>query len=427
MSHGWLPRNSPGLRRFVEGLSWNLAGHVIVRAAVLVAGLGIARTLGVDAFADFTFFLFSINLLAALSDMGISYAMIKYGVMARLGAEGPRGIDRLAAALHLGLAGFGVSFLAMILLTRVAAWPQWQIAALGVAGIAAVWQVTFASVLISMRRMRDIFVGNAIFAIVLIAGVAAGGWSASPMPPMLAYPAATLLQCLYQAKLVNRLLQVSGVVWLRPRLGGIKRAMGLIGFMAPISLIASILPWAIATIQLSEETGKVTLAVFGAATMLLGLTMTVPGRIAQLFFVDQIEQRLAEHAMMRSVRADLKAAGFSILVALAVISLLLLGGEILLEQYGPVIARHSWAIYALAAVAVIVCPYQIIGNRLVAAGWQALWLPITIVQAALLLGVVWTAPTGAVWGPALGYWISYAGATLVALPLYVFAIKRART
>lgn len=424
---GWLAqRLSPSARRFACALSWNIAGHALARVTVLLAGLGITRSLGVDAFADFTFYLFSINLLAALSDMGVSFAMMKYGVVARLEGGGSESIDHLAAALQLGLGGFVLSFAAMILFTRVETWPSWQIAALGLAGIAVVWQVTFAAVLISMRRLRETFIGNAIFAMLLLVGVAAGAWSVSPMPAMLAYPAAAFAQCLYQARLVNREFRLHWTAWLRPRLREMPGIFGLIGYMAPTSLIASALPWAVANIQLAQGTGKTALAVYGAATMLFGLTMTVPGRIAQLFFIDQVEQTFADQSVRRFVWTDLKAVGISMSAALAMSAALFIAGDLLLDRYGAAISRHSPAIYALAAVAVIVCPYQIIGSRIVSVGWQQLWLAISIVQAVVLLAVVWDLPVSAEWTPSLAYWVSYAIALAFAMPLYVYSTRRAR-
>lgn len=419
-------RVSPKVRQFIAALSWNLAGHALVRITILVAGLGIARSLGVEQFADFTFYLFSINLLAAFSDMGISYAMMKYGIVARLDGADLQSVDRLAATLQLGLVGFLLSFVLMLLFTRVSSWPHWQIAALGFAGLAVVWQVTFAAVLLSMRRLRKIFVGNLIFAVVLLGGVIIGAGSSSPIPAMIAFPIGALAQCAYQARLVNRLLGMGWNEWLHPRPREMPAIFRFIGYMAPTSLIASALPWAVANIQLSQGASKTSLAVFGAASMLFGLTMTIPARIAQLFFVDQVEHGLTGRHVRRLVAADFKAIAVSTLTALLMVGGLFLFGDILLDRYGPEIAIHSPAIYALAAVAVIVCPYQIVGNRIVSMGWQKFWLPVTIIQAVVLLLMVQEAPFTAEWNPSVGYWASYGAALLAALPLYFCASKRPR-
>lgn len=424
----WLTqRMTPAFWRFAGGLSWTLAGHLLVRISVMLAGLGISRALGVDAFADFTFYLFSIALLAAFSDMGISYAMMKYGVLSRMrGGKRTLALDRLAASLQLGFAGFVLSFAAILLFTRVGGWAAWQILALGLAGLAAVWQACFAMVLMATRQLRIVFLGNALFASILLTGVGISASVSSPLPAMLAYPAGALAQCAYQARVVNRDFGLGWSAWLRPRFNEMPAIFGLIGFMMPTSLVVSALPWAIANIQLSRGTDKSALAVFGVGILFFGLTMVVPGRIGQLFFIEQVEQYYTAESARQFLVADTKAAAAGMITALFMSGGLILAGDLLLNYYGPQIAIHAMAIYTLASVSILACPYQIVGNRMVSTGWQALWLPVTLVQAAVLLALVWHAPMGAHWSPPLAYWASYTAALAVAMPLYLLAVKRPR-
>lgn len=417
---------SSGNGKFVQALSWTLAAYVISRLALLIAGMELSRRVGVGAFAEFTIFVFSFNLLAAFSDLGSSVAMLKYGAASRFGEHRPDALRRLVASQQLSFLIALISFGALIAFTRIGDWPSWQLAALGLAGLGTGWQVTFASVLVALRELRHLFIGSLLFAVIVAAGSLLAGASRDWSPLMWALPSAYLAQCAWQAAIVQRHLQLPWREWIRPRGSELRKVLGLIGFLAPTSAIASTLPWLTANVQLTQGSDAIAVAVFGASITLFGLAMTVPSRIGQLVFVRQVESGLAGASSFHALRADAKAMAVTVLCAIAGVVVLVVFGGMILGRYGPDVAAQNGPIYSFISLAVVAGVLQLIGNRIVAAGWPSLWFGVVVAQALVLAATLLARPVGALWLPVAAYWAGYLAALPIAIGCYFYALSRAR-
>lgn len=419
----WL---TPGKSRFAKALSWSLAAHAVSRLVMLVAGMEVSRRIGVQAFADFTMFIVSLNLLAAFADLGGSIAVMKYSVVSRTEGRREEGLALLAASQQVSLVLAGGVFVVMLLTTRAGTWPAWQIAALGLAGLVACLQSSFASVLVALRELRQVFIANLAFALIVVVGTAVAAWQRDLTTLIWALPLGYALQCAVQAVVMRRELPISLNAWLRPNLPHIGKVLGLMGFLAPTSALASSLPWLTANLQQQAGTDTLAVATFGASMTLFGMILTIPSRMAQLFFIDQVETNAAGAGAMQIVRSDLRAMALAAGSAALCVFGLVAVAPWLLGWYGADIAAHVDAIVALVSVGVVAITVQVLGNRIVAADRPAIWLAVTTLQAAVVLSILLVRPVSAIWLPAAAYWAGYGAAFVAGVIGYVAALRKPR-
>lgn len=410
-------------------LSWTLGGYALARLAVLIGGMEISRKLGIPAFANLSYFIFSMNLLGSLSDMGISNAVLRYGVEAQSAGGKSQGLRRVVACVQLATLVWCAALTGLCLLTPVGSWRAVDVAVLGVAALLLTWQATFNSVMQALNQLRDQFIGNILFSSAIIAttliAVARGDVDLAKIGFVVAY----LLQFVWSWRAIRHAFDGSSTNWGQVSRVDVRAVLQTVSVMAITSGLASLMPWYVSDRIGLMPDGAIGVAVFAASMSIFGLIMAIPGRIGLLIYIHQLQQQRAIVAdagrrILSAVTADAKAIGLAVAFLLVLILALQLMSGPILGRYGPVIAEYRAPIMGFMLIGFAASVLSIIGNRIVATGNLVIWLGVTILQclgAVLALNV---ASVPASWAGTVSYAGGFCVAMIVALPSYIYSIKR---
>jgi O-antigen/teichoic acid export membrane protein len=217
-------------RRFVRNFGTSVAGEGIAKGAAFLAGILVARTLTPDDYGRFSFVvaLVSVGLLA--SDVGLQVAATRL-----IAADRPRSAEFFGAALTIGEALAGATYVVLVALALAGVLPDGTTAPLAIFGTVLMLAGAFnppCSVLRGHERQDLVYASYSLASVVLLGAIIAAAALGASLSAICAVYAGS-----YAVRLVATFGALrAGVGPMRPRFT--RSALRLVLFAAPGTAIA---------------------------------------------------------------------------------------------------------------------------------------------------------------------------------------------
>lgn len=380
----------------------------------------LARSLTVEAFAAFSFFLLTISMLSTYAALGLGITANRFFV----GADQLKGNQSktIAATISMSLGFAVISILAILLLPEKLLLGElllsrWWVA-LGVFVLAL--EVVPSNAMAGMERYRQDAVLSALsggFTIVI--GIYAAAVQSLDLA-VIALIGGSLLRVVggagYLILAIGWRQIVSGFPFSR------RDAAHVLNFSLPlflVSVLASTGPWLVGRIILESDGGAHALAVFTIGLQWFSLGMFLPASVSRISvprLVRSIDRPSSSDPVIKHLRFGLKLSFFS---SALVAGMGLVFSEQIMALYGDNYDVSKWFLGIFLGVAVLGSVTQMLGNLIILSDHQWGWLKNTL---GFLLVMVLTAymsmDRGILVGP-----LSFLTAHIALLGLSVLFIK----
>lgn len=211
---------------FLHALGWSMGAYGVARITSLIVGMVLSSRLGTASFGQSTYFILSLTLVTAFSEMGMSSAITKFTVEGS-GTQG-KSPARIIAALHIAIPCWLIALGVVYFSTAVRHWELRTFAVFAATTLLFTWQIILAAILTGLGRQRAIFASNALFAVVQLAFA---GFAVARDDIFIAYAG---LGCAYAGQLVtmfivaHRALGVALAEWFTPSPAAMRSVLAIV-------------------------------------------------------------------------------------------------------------------------------------------------------------------------------------------------------
>lgn len=370
---------------------WSLARHLLSRGTLFASTIVVARMFTSEELASYVYFQLTVAMIAAWGSAGTGVASSRVFAEHHSGGEQ----DKTAALDAVRLLSVAMSCLAALAVLCIpVAWlalpervPKWLFAA----GAAAVTLTAVpAGAVIGTARFKLAARVGVLSGIALLVTVAMAGWLHSITVAMAGIVFWGLIQAVGDWRVATKgTARLRARVTWRQRVDALTVLFSLSIPMAAVSILSASANWLLARVILLAS-GERELALYGIGLQWFALGLVLPGVISQVSFLPIVRRRVAK-AASASTRALILRSAWSCLAVTGVVLVgFLIAGRYIFGVYGPEYARAWWigAVFLMAAL--IYAPINVVGNAIVAADGQLVWLALTALAVAVmvLVGIV---------------------------------------
>ncbi|WP_243373451.1 oligosaccharide flippase family protein [Geotalea sp. SG265] len=411
-------------KRFTVGVSWVMSGSLFRQAASFLAGIYVARILGVADFGKLAIIQSTVLMVSNFGQAGIGLSTTKYVASTR--STDPERAGRII--------GFSLTFacvsslLAGAILVILSAPISEKLLPGGdlsmQLGIASGWIMFEIVSLLQLRMLAGLesFRGSAHVTlyqgILLLPVVVAGGFWGGLNGTIVAYSLVSLLGCVAGQIILWRECRRLHIRIAFRRLWE-ERCILRMSTMVWLSAIAlNVTNWLVGILLARQPGGVTEFALFNAASRFQNVLVFLPTRVFHVS-VPVLANLQAEGSRRRFARVLLCAGGITMGVTVTGALLFMLFSDQLMSWYGKDFAQGGKVLGMVAVLCIVSSLWTIATAGLWAAEQSRQMLFLDIFRGFLLISLCLAGPVATAQGLALAHVISYgAGVILLLLVLY---------
>jgi len=372
------------LRLLAANAAWSAVTHLLGRGSIVFAAMLLARALGTNSFATYSYFQLTVSMLAAYAAMGMGVTASRF--FAEFGYVDEADSAPIGTLWILStIAGLVFAIIAMVLPKNwLGGGLQVHGGLFAIAIFVTALNVVPSGGILGLERYRDSSVVSGLSATVLIVGAFFAGRTGSVLAAMLVFIFSTFIQSFGNSFVVLRVIGWQTVLKkVSFCAADFQKVAFFAGPMFGVTLLAASGSWIVGRIILAGPSSEHGFALYAIGLQWYALALFIPGMISRVLLPRLVRAR---YQIESSNRAGLLKSGITLTLFTSVVisSVGIFLSPWLLGLYGSTYQMNKWGIASFLLAAIPAAPANTIGNAIVASDGQRIWFCLSALWLLIL-------------------------------------------
>lgn len=367
-------------KKLMKKSFWVISSQIFSRGSILLSSILLARNFTVGEFANYNYFLMTVNFIASISAFGMGVTASRY--FSELSFKPSKENSEIAGTIWmLSVLVTIISSISLIIYFSIYDLNYLNSGYIVFAVILMGLLIVPNGAIIGLELYRKMSVYYFINALILILFVIKSIEDKDINIAIYGFLISLFIQLILTTSTVLKTLKKSKNYIILFKKNHIKKVLNFSLPMLATSILVASSSWIVSSLVL-KEMGEYQFAVYSIGLQWFSIVLFIPGVLSQVIMPRLVKEQDNLEEKKKTIRQML-AVNFSITLAL-----LILGGvfsPLILEFYGHNYTDYWYIIPIFLLAAVMYCPANILGNSIVVRLGSMVWLKITFIWFLMFL------------------------------------------